>query len=131
MKLVRTLQEYGASVAIFDIQAPPGEVLVESVKFYRCDVTDSAQVTKLVRQVENELGDVTTLVNNAGVVSGKSLLELTDTQINKTFQVNTLAQFWTARAVLPMFIERRRGHIVTIASTMGLVAVANMSKQFT
>lgn len=45
-------------------------------------------------KVKKEVGDVDILVNNAGIVSGKSLLELTDEQIEKTFEVNVMAHFW-------------------------------------
>lgn len=44
----------------------------------------------------------------------------------RVFQVNSIAHFWTVRAVLPKFIERKRGHIVSLASTMGLMAVADL-----
>ena len=38
-----------------------------------------------------------------------------------------MAHFWTVQSVLPRFRQRRYGHIVTVASTMGLVAVKDMS----
>ena len=47
--------------------------------------------------MKKEVGDVDILVNNAGIVSGKSLLELTDEQIEKTFEVNVMAHFWVKR----------------------------------
>ncbi len=40
------------------------------------------------------MGDITILVNNAGIVTGKRFLESSDSAIEKTFQVNTLAHFW-------------------------------------
>jgi short-subunit dehydrogenase len=48
--------------------------------------------------------------------------------IERTFGVNSLAHFWTTKSILPLFEQRRYGHVVTVASTMGLVAVAHMSK---
>lgn len=45
-------------------------------------------------KVREEVGDVTVLVNNAGIVTGKKFLNLEDRLIEKTFQVNTLAHFW-------------------------------------
>ncbi len=70
---------------------------------------------------------VDVLINNAGVVSGKSFLELPDDMIERTFSVNTLALFWTVKAFLPGMIERRRGHLVTIASASGLIGVPKLS----
>jgi all-trans-retinol dehydrogenase (NAD+) len=67
------------------------------------------------------------VVNSAGVVSGKPILELTDEQIERTFDVNTLALYWTCKAFLPGMVERRRGHLVTIASASGLIGVAKLA----
>ncbi len=47
------------------------------------------------------LGDVTILVNNAGIVTGKRLLDAPDALLEKTLQVNTIAHFWTLKAFLP------------------------------
>ena len=60
-------------------------------------------------------------MNNAGVVSGKPLLELTDEQIEQTLRVNALAPFWVTRAFLPGMLQRGSGHVVTIASAAGLI----------
>ena len=42
-------------------------------------------------------GNVHILVNNAGIVTGKKFLDSSDKEIEKTFQVNTLAHFWVIR----------------------------------
>lgn len=45
-------------------------------------------------QVRQEVGDVTILINNAGIVTGKKFMDSPDTLIEKTLQVNTMAHFW-------------------------------------
>lgn len=92
-----------------------------------CDVTDRAAVRAAAGRVLREHGPVDVLVNNAGIVSGSPLLELSDEQIERTLAVNTLALFWTTRAFLPAMIEQGRGHIVTIASAAGLVGTARQT----
>jgi len=67
------------------------------------------------------------LINNAGVVSGKPLLELTDEAIERTFEINTLSLFRTTRAFLPGMMKKNSGHIVTIASAGGLIGVPKMT----
>jgi all-trans-retinol dehydrogenase (NAD+) len=67
------------------------------------------------------------LINNAGIVSGKSTMELTDAMIEKTMQVNTISHLHTIREFLPEFIENKRGHIVTIASMAGFAGVPGLS----
>ena len=44
--------------------------------------------------MRSQVGDVSILVNNAGVVAGKKLLELTDEEIERTMGVNLMAQIW-------------------------------------
>jgi len=87
------------------------------------DVTDSAAVDAAAVAS----GPVDVLINNAGVVSGQRLLESSEAQIRRTFEVNVLAHFWTSRAVLPGMIERGRGKIVTIASAAALLGVARQT----
>jgi all-trans-retinol dehydrogenase (NAD+) len=71
-------------------------------------------------------GAVTILVNNAGIVSGKTTLELSDEMIDKTMQVNTISHLTTIREFLPDMISGRKGHIVTIASMAGLAATPGL-----
>ncbi len=87
------------------------------------DVSDR----KAVAEAALRASPVDVLINNAGVVSGKSLLEIPDETIEKSFAVNALSLFWTTRAFLPGMIERHRGHIVTIASAGGLIGVPRLS----
>ena len=47
--------------------------------------------------MKQDVGDVTILVNNAGIVSGTKFLDLPDDKIDLTFKVNTTAHFWVSR----------------------------------
>lgn len=60
-------------------------------------------------------------------MQGKSFLELTDEQIQKTMDVNVMAHMWLAKAFLPDMIRTNVGHIVTIASAAGLVGVNGLA----
>jgi all-trans-retinol dehydrogenase (NAD+) len=91
------------------------------------DVRDRRLVYETARRVEAEHGPIDVLVNNAGVVSGKKLLEVSDEQIERTMGVNTMALFWTTRAFLPGMLERNRGHLCTVASAAGLVGVSGLA----
>ena len=57
--------------------------------------------------MKEEVGDVTILFNNAGVMTTGSVLDLTDDQIERTFQVNVLAHFWV-RVKLPDVVQKLR-----------------------
>lgn len=87
------------------------------------DVTDAARVAAAAAAA----GPVDVLINNAGIVTGKRLLEAEEAEIRRTFEVNALALYWTTRALLPGMLERGRGRIVTVASAAGLVGVAKQT----
>eukprot|EP00699_Malawimonas_sp_californiana_P002089 EC716622.1.p1 GENE.EC716622.1~~EC716622.1.p1 ORF type:complete len:211 (+),score=42.81 EC716622.1:3-635(+) len=70
---------------------------------------------------------VDVLINNAGVVSGKNLLDISDRAINLTFGVNVISHFWTVRAFLPAMLQANSGHIVTIASIAGVTGINQMT----
>ncbi|MGI9579212.1 MAG: SDR family oxidoreductase [Microthrixaceae bacterium] len=91
------------------------------------DVGESAAVTAAADQVLAQVGSVDIVINNAGVVSGKALVDLSSSEIERTFRVNALSNFWTTKAFLPSMIRRNRGHVVTIASAAGLVGVSKLA----
>ena len=92
-----------------------------------CDVSRREEVYRQAKALTAAEGPVDILVNNAGVVSGKPLLETSDEQIEKTLEVNTHSLFWTVKAFLPSMIERKSGHVVTIASAGGLIGVRGLA----
>jgi all-trans-retinol dehydrogenase (NAD+) len=71
-------------------------------------------------------GRVDILINNAGIVSGKPLLDCSDEAIERTFAVNALALFWTVRAFLPAMQGAGKGHIVTVSSAAGLAGTSRL-----
>jgi all-trans-retinol dehydrogenase (NAD+) len=73
------------------------------------------------------LGPVDVLVNNAGVVSGRPLTELTPQQIERTMRVNAIAPILVTRALLPAMRDAGRGRIVTVASAAGFIGVAGQT----
>jgi len=91
------------------------------------DVTDHVAVSRAAKKTLSTAGRVDVLINNAGVVFGKELLDLTPENITTTFGVNTLALYWTTRAFLPGMLVSDHGRIVTIASAAGFAGVAKQT----
>ena len=91
------------------------------------DVGDPSAVSGAAERLKASFGEVDVLVNNAGVVSGKRLVDLSPEEVQRTLRVNTAALFWTTGAFLPSMIDRGGGHIVTMASAAGLVGVPGLS----
>lgn len=91
------------------------------------DLTSPERIAAAAREALSVHGKVDILINNAGIVSGKPLLELSAAEIERTFQVNAIALFHTVRAFLPAMLEDDSGHIVTIASAAGLAGTAKLT----
>lgn len=66
--------------------------------YYQVDISNRFNVYAAAERVKQEIGTVTILVNNAGIVTGKRFLECEDEKIIKTFDVNILAHFWVSFA---------------------------------
>lgn len=75
------------------------------------------------QKVLSDVGTVTILVNNAGIMPHNELLKHTEGQIRKTFETNILAHFWMLEAFLPKMIENNYGHIVAVSSINGLLPI--------
>ncbi|KAG7236658.1 hypothetical protein INR49_000639 [Caranx melampygus] len=97
------------------------------VHSYLCDCSDKNEVYRVADQVKREVGDVSILVNNAGIVTGKKFMDAPDSLIEKTMEVNTMAHFWTYKAFLPAMIANNHGHLVSIASSAGLIGVNGLA----
>lgn len=90
---------------------------------YHCDISKREKVYEVAKRISEEVGTVSILVNNAGIVCGQFFLNTPDAMIQKTMDVNIMAHFWTTKAFLPAMIERNHGHIVNVASMAGLVGL--------
>ncbi|KAJ1205708.1 hypothetical protein NDU88_001136 [Pleurodeles waltl] len=90
-----------------------------TVHTYEVDCSQREDIYRTAEKVKNEVGDVSILVNNAGVVVCTELLNIKDDQIQRTFDVNIMAHFWTTKAFLPAMLKNNHGHVVTVASICG------------
>lgn len=120
----------GGKMILLDID-PTGLTRVKD-ELLKKNITVSTHICDLalrdqVYNTASQIGQVDILINNAGIVTGKYLLDAPDELIEKTFQVNTLAHFWLVKSFLPGMLERNSGHIVSIASAGGLAATPRMS----
>lgn len=98
----------------------PGKVAAAAV-----DVSDPAAVRKAAASGCPKGVDV--LVNNAGIVAGGKFAETADERDKAVVDVNLMACIWTMKAFLPGMIERRRGHVVNIASAAGFLGTPYMA----
>lgn len=84
------------------------------------DIADEDAVERLFRQTEEQFGDCDLLVNNAGMIDPKPLLETTPESWDRMFAVNVRGTFLASRRALRAMIARREGAIVNVASISGV-----------
>lgn len=65
-------------------------------------------------------------MNNAGIMPAHDLLQHTEGEIRKIFEINVLAHFWMFEAFLPKMMEKNRGHIVAMSSMAGVLGFKNL-----
>jgi all-trans-retinol dehydrogenase (NAD+) len=131
----KKLAALGGNVAVWDIHAANLDAIVREISSagggralgFICDVSDRNAIYRVAEETKAALGSIDILVNNAGFVSGKPLLDIPDEQVERTFKVNALALFWTAKAFLPDMVKRDSGHVVTLSSASALIGVAHLS----
>lgn len=87
---------------------------------YGADVSDRSQVNAMVEKIKDTWGDVSLLVNNAGVAGQCQIQDVTDEMWRHYFGVNIDASFYTVQAVLPAMLHAHEGCIVNVSSMWGL-----------
>jgi NAD(P)-dependent dehydrogenase (short-subunit alcohol dehydrogenase family) len=126
----RLFAREGAKVVCCDIQesiSPRIDQLIKDKEsgqavFANIDVSKQTDCERMLSTALDSFGDLDILFNNAGAGVRKKLHEHTDQEWNLVVDINLNAMFRSARVVLPHFIEKGRGNIVTTASTFGLLA---------
>ncbi|MET4142460.1 3-ketoacyl-ACP reductase [Pedobacter sp. UYP1] len=83
------------------------------------DVASIDSVNAAVAKVKTELGVIDILINNAGISSFGSFMELEPARWEEIVKVNLFGAYYVTRAVLPEMIDRKTGDIVNISSTAG------------
>ncbi len=85
------------------------------------DVADAGAIEKLFAACEERFGDCDLLVNNAGMIDPKPLVDTTPVEWDRMFAVNVRGVYLASRRALPRMIARRAGAIVNVASISGVI----------
>ena len=87
--------------------------------WYKADVSDSTAVKQMVAAIEEKLGAVTLLVNNAGIAKQCLFLDMSEDYWRHIFDVNLNGAFNTIHAVLPNMLHEHSGCIINTSSIWG------------
>lgn len=93
-------------------------------KWYSLDISDTEEVNRVFKQIEQEVGEVGVLINNAGFGVFDYVADADMKDIEDMLKVNVLGSIAAAKAVLPGMLARNNGQIIFIASIAGKLATS-------
>jgi short-subunit dehydrogenase len=124
----RALAGQGANLVVSDLPGSSIEERAEELgrmgvgaQAIPADLTDAADRERLVRDAAEAIGPLDVLVNNAGLEFGGAFTKTTREEIEAIATVNLIAVMDLTWLVLPGMLERRRGHVVNLASLAGKI----------
>lgn len=85
---------------------------------YFCDVTQENQVLAMVSQIQQDLGTIDILVNNAGIIKRIPMTEMDCADFRQVVDIDLVAPFIMAKAVIPGMIAKGHGKIINVCSMM-------------
>jgi NAD(P)-dependent dehydrogenase (short-subunit alcohol dehydrogenase family) len=124
-----TFAAAGANVVVCSRTLANLEKVAEEVKALgrrslavRTDVTQKTDVDNMVQRVMDEFGAIDILVNDAGVWLGGEVLDFSEEAWDRTMDINIKGCYLCCQAVGKKMVERKRGNIISIASTNSFVS---------
>ncbi len=123
--IAETLAGSGARVAVVGRDLSRAEAAAVEIghgaKGFACDVSDTAQVSALVADVELAFGTLDILVNNAGLTKDNVIVRLKDDDWDAVIDANLRGAFASIRAASRGMMKRRSGRIINISSVVGVI----------
>ncbi|WP_320673282.1 SDR family oxidoreductase [Patulibacter defluvii] len=122
----RALVREGVKVAIGDLDVELARRTAEelgaggtAVRAYPLDVTDRDSVRAFIDAAEADLGPIDIFDNNAGIMPVGTFLDEDDDSTRRQIDINVYGVINGVKEILPRFVERRRGHLINVASMAG------------
>jgi gluconate 5-dehydrogenase len=100
--------------------------LGDAASFEPHDISRLDEAEDLVQRLTARVGNISILVNNAGIHLKKSAVETTTAEFNDVLQTHVVAAFGLTRAVLPSMIKNRHGNILFTASMASLFGIPSV-----
>ena len=129
--ICRALANEGFKIAINfnnsenDAIALKGELSAATeVEIFKCDVSDANAVKEMFLDISQKLGNVSVLVNNAGVAEQVLFTDITDEMWQRMINTNLSSAFYCSREALKNMINEKNGVIINIASMWGEVGAS-------
>ena len=130
---VRFLEE-GAKIALCDVNLEGSRTAAmelsqsgNTVGAYAMNVSDEKSVNDAVQNIMNDFGRVDILVNNAGITRDNLMIRMKKEDWDAVIAVNLTGVFNVSRAVIRGMMKQRYGHIINIASVVGIIGNAGQA----
>jgi 3-oxoacyl-[acyl-carrier protein] reductase len=126
LAIAEALADAGARVAVVDVDESGAREAAKNLPGdghlgFRADVTVDREVQEVLQAVEERIGSITILVNNAGITRDNLLLRMSEEDWDRVLAVNLKGAFNATKGVARGMMKRRQGAIVNIASVIGLM----------
>ena len=133
LAMAASLASAGASVMLVNRNAEEGRQAAEQLAAdygtqaisFAADVTDAAQTEAMAKAAFDAFGRIDILINSAGINIRGAIDEVSPEDFKKVMDVNVTGTWLCCRAVTPYMKKARSGKIINLASTLGIVGLAN------
>lgn len=127
------LASAGADIMLVNRNAEEGKIAAEQlgrdfgtkVVAFGADIISQAETEAMAQMAINTFGKIDILINSAGINIRGPIDEISHDDFNQVMQVNVNGTWLSSRAVTPFMKQRKSGRIINLASTLGLVGLAN------
>ena len=127
-EIARTLDSFGAEICISGRNSEELNSLNNTVnqecKIITCDLTKDNDITNLVKEAEEGLGQIDILVNNAGITKDNIFLRMSDEEWDQVLKVNLYSTFKILKLATKGMVKRKYGRIINITSVVGVTGGA-------
>ena len=113
----------GARVVASDRDGDSVRAVAEAIGAlaFAADVSRESEITGLIAAAQAEHGPIDLFFSNAGVPGPGGGPEAPDDELQQTWEINVMAHVWAARALLPGWVARGDGYLLSTASAAGLL----------
>tara|TARA_R110002072_G_scaffold67031_3_gene164692 strand:- start:759 stop:1535 length:777 start_codon:yes stop_codon:yes gene_type:complete len=126
-EIAKLFAKEGARVAVVDMDEGRANSVADAIKAdggdavaIVCDVSDPAEIAKMVSATVDALGGIDILVNNVAISDNKDIFEITEDEWRKTIDVTLSSPFYVTKQVAKWMVDNDRGgRVVNVGSTSG------------
>ncbi|KAJ1874429.1 hypothetical protein LPJ57_004813 [Coemansia sp. RSA 486] len=126
LSLLHLLAATPARLAVIDVRPLPDSAPTNA-RLYRCDLSDACAVEATVACIKNDLGPVTMLVNNAGIVCPQLFADHSPADVHRVLSVNALAPMLLTQGFLSDMLRQPHAHLIYVSSVLAFIGVPQVS----